>query len=77
MASSVKISEIPQISQKIKTKLRRPPEHHKISHQQFLTKLKPLDKKSINNLTKFEFRPRILKKFDETNHFVNAFLSNS
>ena len=48
-----------------KTKLGRPPEHHKINPQQFFTKLNPLVKKPINNPTTLESRPKQQKKFDE------------
>ena len=60
----------------MKTKLGRPHDYHKINPQQFLTQLNPLVKKSINNPTTLEFRPKILKIFDETNHFLNASFSN-
>ena len=48
-----------------KIKQRRPPEHHKISPQQFFTKLNPLVKKSINNSTTLESPLKQQKIFDE------------
>ena len=51
----------------------KPPEHRKISPQQFLTKLNPLAKKSIHNPTTIEFRFKTLTNIRRTNHFLNAF----
>ena len=46
-----KYFKIPQITRQTKIKQRGPPEHHKISPQQFFTKINPLVKKSINKPT--------------------------
>ena len=56
---------LPRLSNQKKTKPRRPPEHHKISLQQFFTKLNPLAKKSMNYTTKLNLVPEIQKIFDE------------
>ena len=47
----------------------------KKSPQQFLTKLNPLVKKSINNPTTLEFCLKTLKNIRRTNHFLNVFFS--
>ena len=49
----------------------------KIHPQQFLTKLNPLVKKSINIPTTLEFRLKGLKDIRRTDHFLNAFFYNS
>ena len=77
MAESTNTSKTSQITQKIKIKQGRPPEHHKISLQLFFTKLNPLVKKSIKNPTTLEFLPRSSKNIRGTNHFLNASLFNS
>ena len=74
---STNISKISQTTQQKKTKQRRPPEHHKVSLQQFFTKLNPLVKKTINSPTTLEFRPRSSKNNRITNHFLNVSLFNS